>query len=70
MAHGFLQSFSSNIEVHSAGTRPASHVNPLAVETMMEAGIRREKRKDYVDMIAATLILQGYLDLRANQSKE
>lgn len=41
-----------------------------ADKTMMEAGIRREKRKDYVDMIAATLILQGYLDLRANQSKE
>ena len=39
MAHGFLQSFSSNIEVHSAGTRPAAHVNPLAVEAMMEAGI-------------------------------
>ena len=39
MAHGFLQSFSSNIEVHSAGTRPAAQVNPLAVEAMMEAGI-------------------------------
>ena len=39
MAHGFLQSFSSNIEVHSAGTRPAAQVNPQAVETMMEAGI-------------------------------
>ena len=41
-----------------------------ADKTMMEAGIRREKRKDYVDMIAATLILQGYLDLRANRTKE
>ncbi len=41
-----------------------------ADRTMMEAGIRREKRKDYVDMIAATLILQGYLDLRANRTKE
>jgi len=29
---------------------------------MMEAGIRRENRKDYVDKIAAVLILQGYLD--------
>ena len=42
-----------------------------ADKAMMEAGIRRENRKDYVDMIAATLILQGYLDLRANkQSKK
>ena len=39
MAHGFLQSFSSNIEIHSAGTRPAARVNPQAVETMLEAGI-------------------------------
>ena len=39
MAHGFLQSISSKIEVHSAGTRPAAQVNPLAVEAMMEAGI-------------------------------
>ena len=33
-----------------------------ADKAMMEAGIRRENRKDYVDMIAAELILQGYLD--------
>lgn len=36
-----------------------------ADRTMMEAGIRREKRKQYVDMIAAVLILQGYLDRRS-----
>lgn len=35
-----------------------------ADRTMMEAGIRRENRKEYVDKIAATLILQGYLDRR------
>ena len=29
---------------------------------MMEAGVRRENRKQYVDGIAASLILQGYLD--------
>ena len=38
-----------------------------ADKAMMEAGIRRENRKDYVDMIAATLILQGYLDRRCNE---
>lgn len=38
-----------------------------ADRTMMEAGIRREHRKDYVDQIAATLILQGYLDLKGRQ---
>ena len=38
-----------------------------ADKAMMEAGIRREHRKDYVDMIAASLILQGYLDCQAKR---
>lgn len=33
-----------------------------ADKAMIEAGIRRERRKEYVDKIAAVLILQGYLD--------
>ena len=33
-----------------------------ADKAMMEAGIRRENRKEYVGKIAAVLILQGYLD--------
>lgn len=37
-----------------------------ADKAMMEAGIRRENRKDYVDMIAAEFILQGYLDSKSN----
>lgn len=41
-----------------------------ANKAMMEAGIRRENRKEYVDKIAAVFILQGYLDLRSNQKKE
>jgi len=36
---------------------------------MMEAGIRREERKEHVDRIAATFILQGYLDYRKNKEK-
>lgn len=38
-----------------------------AEKTMMEAGVRRENRREYVDMIAATLILQGYLDRRKTE---
>ena len=41
-----------------------------ADKAMIEAGIRRENRKDYVDMIAADLILQGYLDRRNNEKKK
>ena len=35
---------------------------------MMDAGIRRESRKQYVDEIAAVFILQGYLDMLANKA--
>ena len=36
-----------------------------ADRAMIEAGIRREERKEHVDMIAAVLILQGYLEGRS-----
>jgi arsenate reductase len=39
MAHGFLQSFNPNFEVHSAGTKPADKVNPKAIEVMSAIGI-------------------------------
>lgn len=37
-----------------------------ADKVMMETGIRREHRKEYVDEIAAMYILQGYLDSLKN----
>ena len=40
-----------------------------ADRTMMETGIRRENRKEYVDMIAAVFILQGYLDYLSHQKE-
>jgi arsenate reductase len=39
MAQGFLKSFDSTIEVQSAGTFPATKVNPGAIKVMDEAGI-------------------------------
>jgi putative Holliday junction resolvase len=41
-----------------------------ADKAMMEAGIRREERKEHVDRIAAVLILQGYLDYRKNTQSD
>lgn len=41
-----------------------------AHKAMMEAGIRREDRGNYVDSIAATIILQGYLDSVAGSAAE
>ena len=38
-----------------------------ADRTMMESGIRREDRKQYVDKLAAVFILQGFLDYSAMQ---
>lgn len=39
MAHGFLQSFDSNLIVRSAGTDPAVKVNQKAIQVMKEEGI-------------------------------
>ncbi len=33
-----------------------------AERVLMESGVRREHRKEYIDKIAAVFILQGYLD--------
>jgi arsenate reductase len=39
MAEGFLKSFDENLEVYSAGTKPADKVNPKAIQVMKEVGI-------------------------------
>lgn len=39
MAHGFLQSFDTNLNVCSAGTQPAKQVNQKAAMVMKEAGV-------------------------------
>ncbi|MBN2602412.1 MAG: arsenate reductase ArsC, partial [Candidatus Marinimicrobia bacterium] len=43
MAEGFLKSFDSSLEVFSAGTNPASHVNPNTITVMNEVGINLSK---------------------------
>lgn len=39
MAEGFLKSFDAKLEVFSAGTEPATQVNPNAIKVMSERGI-------------------------------
>lgn len=39
MAEGFLKSFDSELEVYSAGTKPASRVSSKAIQVMNELGI-------------------------------
>ncbi len=40
-----------------------------AERVLMESGVRREDRKAVIDKVAAAIILQGYLDYKANQRK-
>lgn len=39
MAEGFLKSFDHELEVYSAGTKPAKEVNPNSIAVMKEDGI-------------------------------
>lgn len=39
MAEGFLKLFDPNLEIYSAGTKPADRVNPHAIKVMKEAGV-------------------------------
>lgn len=39
MAEGFLKSFDKNLEIFSAGTKPAEKVNPFAIKVMKGIGI-------------------------------
>lgn len=41
-----------------------------AEKAMIEAGLRREERREHVDKVAAALILQGYLEYRGNTKHE
>ena len=54
----------TGLEVHLQDERLTTQA---AVQVLMEAKVRREHRKEHVDKLAASLILQGYLDMRANQ---
>ena len=41
-----------------------------ADRSMMEAGLGRQERKEYVDELAAVFILQGYMDAQAMREQE
>ena len=41
-----------------------------ANRTLMEASVRRENRKQYLDQLAAVFILQGYLDAAAHKKEQ
>jgi arsenate reductase len=45
MAQGFFKSFDTDLEVYSAGTKPAESINPKAVAVMSEIGIDISSRK-------------------------
>ncbi len=46
MAQGFAEaSGKGKLDVYSAGSRPSSHINPLAIEVMKEKGIDLSGRR-------------------------
>jgi protein-tyrosine-phosphatase len=46
MAQGFAEALAKGrLEVYSAGSRPSSHINPLAIEVMKEKGIDLSSKK-------------------------
>ncbi|MGZ3559359.1 MAG: arsenate reductase ArsC, partial [Thermodesulfobacteriota bacterium] len=46
MAHGFAEAFGKGrVEVYSAGSRPSSQINPLAIEVMKEKNIDLSGRR-------------------------
>lgn len=45
MAEGYLKAFDSRLVVESAGTEPASQVNPYAIKVMAEDGIDISQNK-------------------------
>ncbi len=38
----------------------------IAEASLIEAGMRREQRREVIDAVAASLILRGYLEYRKN----
>lgn len=42
----------------------------MAERVLIESNVRREKRKQYIDKIAAVFILQGYLDSMHMEQKD
>jgi len=45
MAEAFLKSFNPNLDVQSAGTKPATEVHPRALKVMQELGIDLSEHK-------------------------
>ncbi|NLM16741.1 MAG: Holliday junction resolvase RuvX [Candidatus Riflebacteria bacterium] len=41
----------------------------IAEASLIEGGMRREKRKDVIDAVAASLILQGYIAYKNNKGQ-
>lgn len=45
MAEGILKALNPNVEVYSAGTKPADYVHPKAIEVMKELGVDISENK-------------------------
>ena len=69
IAEGFLRAAGGDlVEVHSAGSKPAGYVHPLAIKVMTEVGIdishhRSKSLTEFLDRTVNTVItVCGYVD--------
>lgn len=66
MAEGFLREYAPKFEVHSAGTKPKSQLNPTVIDVMKEIGIdiTTQKPKGLTDeMISSSITVNmGCMD--------
>ncbi len=75
-------SFADKLKKKLAYSERLAHIRPMLImwderlttvaahKTLIESGMRREKRKKVVDQLAAMYILQGYLDSLRMNSKD
>ena len=69
IAEGLLRKHAPHIEVGSAGTKPASELNPIVVEVMNEIGVditKQKPKKLTPDLIQESLIVNmGCIDSKS-----
>lgn len=64
IAESILRHMDGKLEIHSAGLKPVTHIEPIAIEVMAEIGIKIEEKKPekfekYADMEFDFLITVG-----------
>jgi putative Holliday junction resolvase len=65
----FIRSLSKNLPGIRIERMDERFTSKMAFQAMLDAGLKKKDRgkKELVDMISATIILQSYLDMKSNE---